>query len=198
MDDSIKALADMLLAAKSQDAFSHRVGPRSASLSHHARAKPAKMLEKGQGWDSENWKWGSPDGEAAAAVARVREKLATQENRERFMKAMDEGRADIEDIKVALALMIEGCPEEDNRMPRHKQWKPLLEDMKNGNYEGQVDGELVDGEMKLKAALNARMARSILKDNVAQKVVLAFTLPDGDKGLWSHSLNHFVEKGLPR
>merc|ERR1719310_2743381 len=95
-------LADVLIAIKPLQSFTHPVGLRSVPLARPARTQPVSM-----GFSSPNWKWGDGSGEAAVEVVRVRRMLATQEDRERFMKVMDEDRADLLDAKVALALLCE-------------------------------------------------------------------------------------------
>jgi len=132
-------------------------------------------------WNHPNWKWGDPTGEAAVEVVRVRTALATQEARERFYKAMLEGRAPVEDAKIALALMCERLPEEEDDLGNNgrKSWKwgefGILTMLTTGEFEMDIQKDpLCNGEITLKAAMNVRIIDSIVKDSLLKKVALAF------------------------
>lgn len=166
---SHKMLVDLLIAVKPLQSFANLGGLRSAPLSQGERAQPASM-----GFSSPNWKWGDGSGEAAVEVVRVRRMLATQEDRERFVKAMDEDRADLLDAKVALALLCEKLDPMDD-LEGMKSWKRLLNQLNNMEFETDIpDDQLIDGNVRLKAACNIRIPNSILQKTLLKKMKLAY------------------------
>ena len=85
----------------------------------HARAllpgTPLRAPSVRMGWSDPDWKWGWGNGAAHDEAARVRAKLSTAPSRESFLFEVFAGVADVEDVKMALALK---CQRARNRRLR--------------------------------------------------------------------------------
>ena len=102
-------------------------------------------------WATPGWNWGYADGTAHDAAMRVRSALATRASRQSFLDAAAAGSADLETVKMALALKCQrarnhGYDSADGR------WEELMEDMAACAFEGE------GGADKLAAAIAKRLA----------------------------------------
>ena len=103
-------------------------------------------------WGSPEWMWGSAEGEAHVAAARVREELSKPHRRAAMLSYARMGAVDFFDLKMALALTCEKAANEGYDT-EDGQWKALLGEIEAAEYE---EGGMIDQE-KLAAAVNTRL-----------------------------------------
>eukprot|EP00419_Tripos_fusus_P076744 CAMPEP_0172889130 /NCGR_PEP_ID=MMETSP1075-20121228/138067_1 /TAXON_ID=2916 /ORGANISM="Ceratium fusus, Strain PA161109" /LENGTH=172 /DNA_ID=CAMNT_0013743119 /DNA_START=45 /DNA_END=563 /DNA_ORIENTATION=+ len=119
-------------------------------LGCHARLPVAR-----NGWADSNWNWGSPNGEAHDLAMGLRRKLQTHFAREEWLQDLKAGKADIEELKLALGLCIQHAAREGidgNGMG----WQ-LMMDMAACKFEGKSGVEALRQDLsRLCANLSAR------------------------------------------
>ena len=119
----------------------------------HARAllpgTPLRATSVRMGWSDPDWKWGWGNGAAHDEAARMRAKLSTAPSRESFLFEVFAGVADVEDVKMALALKCQRA--RNRRYDDNGRWEALMDEMADCRFEG--DG----GQDALCAALRERL-----------------------------------------
>ena len=147
------AFATALLCVSFVHPASFVVHP-AATLRRREVTKPLLMAT----WSDPEWNWGSANGKAHEAAARLRSSLSTPAQRESFL--MDVGMMDpldFEDSKIVLALKCQRaakrCYAADYSLDDEEQqeWRALMNDMADCQFEGY------GGDQKLAAAIGDRL-----------------------------------------
>ena len=125
--------------------------PHSASVPPHTRSRcrSAQML-----WGDWGWNWGSDEGEANMVTYGLRQILQTEEERYKFLAAV-EFDADLDAAKVVLAMKCE----RSIQMPKlygqtqveYIAWRSLLDEFIEARFEGEV------GDTVLVEAISERL-----------------------------------------
>ena len=108
-------------------------------------------------WTSPDWNWGSAQGSAHSEALRIRTQLATPAARAAFQEDAETGKADFDDLKLALALKCQRARNlgYDVRVGfQAGMWEGLMNDMASCFFEGE------GGADKLQAALTAKLAEA--------------------------------------
>ena len=130
-------------------------------------------------WGDPEWKWGSADGAAHTAAAKVRDDLSKKHRRQVFLRyAIEAEGFDISELKLTVALKCQharnfGYDEPDGR------WESLMEEMVACAFEGE------EGLDKLAAAVNKRLPTPVDSDLPPTAIIAAglAALDFVDKGL---------------
>ena len=137
-------------------------------------------------WNSPEWKWGSADGAAHEAAAKMRAQFAKRHRRTSFLAWAKAGTVDFGDLTLALALKCqqarnEGFDASDGR------WESLMDDIAAADF--NTDGPIID-QPKLAAEVNKRLPEPIEFEGYSRDQYPA--------AVCGHALEHldFVEKGL--
>ena len=101
------------------------------------------------GWSDPGWNWGSAVGTAHDEAMKTRSKLSTEEARSSFLFTVFAGQADLEEMKMALALK---CQRARNFNYDESNWEGLMDDMGACRFEGE------DGQALLCDAIRSRLA----------------------------------------
>ena len=112
------------------------------------------------GWSDPDWNWGSANGAAHDAAARLRAALSSTESREAYLAAVSAGSASWEESKLALALLCQragkrcfakhyGLDEEEQQ-----EWRSLVAEMAACAFEGYR------GDLLLADAIGERLGLS--------------------------------------
>ena len=123
-------------------------------------------------WNSPEWKWGSADGAAHEAAAKMRAQFAKRHRRTSFLAWAKAGTVDFGDLTLALALK---CQQARN------------EGFDAADF--NTDGPIID-QPKLAAEVNKRLPEPIEFEG--------YSLDQYPAAVCGHALEHldFVEKGL--
>ncbi|CAK8987549.1 unnamed protein product [Durusdinium trenchii] len=99
-----------------------------------------------KGWADKDWNWGSPFGTAHDEAMALRERLDTREQRETWLKRLESGQVDVEEMKLALGLRIQHAARQG--LDGDGAGWALMQDMAACKYEGS------DGQKLLKEDLD--------------------------------------------
>ena len=134
------------------------------------------------GWSQpDTWRWGSPIGEAHDQALALRNKLNDQDQRSDFLFKVFAGAAELEQVKLALALK---CQRARNmNYDTERKWEALMDDMALAKFEGP------EGKEKLCDAIRERLGNDAPAEPAG---IDAFNI------LAATALKtlHFVERGL--
>mmetsp|Transcript_16977 Transcript_16977/g.28315 ORF Transcript_16977/g.28315 Transcript_16977/m.28315 type:complete len:157 (+) Transcript_16977:149-619(+) len=116
----------------------------------HATPSPLAISPNGprMGWADPDWKWGFAQGAAHDAAKKVRAALSSQDARQAFLFNVFAGQADIEEVKMVLALKAQHAR---NFQYDQRDWEGLMDDMAACKFEGS------DGLGQLCRALRERL-----------------------------------------
>ncbi|CAK9092455.1 Hypothetical protein SCF082_LOCUS43508 [Durusdinium trenchii] len=121
----------------------------SAGLCFVGMKEPPRRSTLGaprKGWADKDWNWGSPFGTAHDEAMALRERLDTREQRETWLKRLESGQVDVEEMKLALGLRIQHAARQG--LDGDGAGWALMQDMAACKYEGS------DGQKLLKEDLD--------------------------------------------
>ena len=85
------------------------------------------------GFADPGWNWGSAVGTAHDEAMKIRSRLSTEEARSNFLFTVFAGQADLEEMKLALALK---CQAARNMGYDDQNWEQLMDEMAACRFEG--------------------------------------------------------------
>ena len=100
------------------------------------------------GFGDPGWNWGSAMGTAHDEAMRIRSSLSTEEARSNFLFTVFAGQADLEEMKLALALK---CQAARNMGYDDQNWEQLMDEMAACRFEG------AEGQALLCDAIRSRL-----------------------------------------